>query len=1076
MSYEPLHHKYRPKSFAQLVGQEAIATTLINAIRTAKIAPAYLFTGPRGTGKTSSARILAKSLNCLQGDKPTAEPCGVCDVCQGITKGYSLDVIEIDAASNTGVDNIRELIEKAQFAPVQCRYKVYVIDECLTGDSLVLTTEGLVRIDDPTIKGKQVLSYNDSLQKWQFKKVLRWLDQGEREILRIKTTRQEIRCTGNHLIRTDQGWIPAKNVKEGAKILSPVNVDAATSFTNLEQMDVSADLFQDTSSKAIPTDKNLTTWNIFGNKPSYSVPCVGVAVEKSSIYQTFYKSKAKELKVYSLTGKDTHSKKDTEFGLSAQKTLLPRRKLYSQRYSDLFTEHYLGIVPSLTPINTADSLDWLGHTPKISLSGLITKHLGYKYYDQHDALPLIRDTVKVPSLATPVVIPNLKMSLTSLESMGIRKPSLGCGLIEFHQKDLLGGTWMMAHSACLPQGVQGFNCIQKDFLPQKIKSLPIGSQQSDTQHEQSHTPEVEQESTTITYLWAQTPVGNGWQTLNSMQYPQWITSLEQVESVHLAGIERVYDIEVEDNHNFVANGLLVHNCHMLSSAAFNALLKTLEEPPKHVVFVLATTDPQRVLPTIISRCQRFDFRRIELGAMVKHLSAIASKENIHISQEAVTLVAQLSQGGLRDAESLLDQLALLAGEITPERVWDLVGSVSERDLLALLNAIAQDYPEGVLDQTRQILDRGREPLTILQNLAAFYRDLLIAKTAPNRQDLVACTQQTWKALVECAQALPIGNILLGQKHLQTAELQLKNTTQPRLWLEVTLLGLLPSANIPSTPTGVLPVISPREQRPAVPPQIPPQKLTPTTPPPASNAPSPPPIPEEKVAPVPSSSVPASTPQAQPLTPNSSPPPTQETVETGQLDLTEIWQQVLSNIQQIPRRALLGQMCHLIEFDGAVARVGVKPVWFDKVKSDLQMITAAFQQTFHQPVQVTLEKATTSTPPATKKTPPTNGNGSPSVKQPPPPSYNNHKPPTPTPPPAPITPTPTKPEPPVNKPKTPPPPSSPPPATWETDEAAIAAQRLAQFFDGQVIRFTDDGEELTETATSEWVDDVVDDDF
>ncbi|NJO19112.1 MAG: DNA polymerase III subunit gamma/tau, partial [Spirulinaceae cyanobacterium RM2_2_10] len=130
MPYHPLHHKYRPQTFAQLVGQAAIAATLTNAIASRRIAPAYLFTGPRGTGKTSSARILAKSLNCQRSEAPTAEPCGQCESCRAIANGSSLDVIEIDAASNTGVDNIRDLIERAQFAPVSSRYKVYVIDEC----------------------------------------------------------------------------------------------------------------------------------------------------------------------------------------------------------------------------------------------------------------------------------------------------------------------------------------------------------------------------------------------------------------------------------------------------------------------------------------------------------------------------------------------------------------------------------------------------------------------------------------------------------------------------------------------------------------------------------------------------------------------------------------------------------------------------------------------------------------------------------------------------------------------------------------------------------------------------------
>ncbi|MDX2273528.1 MAG: DNA polymerase III subunit gamma/tau [Cyanobacteriota bacterium] len=428
MVYEPLHHKYRPQRFADVVGQAAVVKTLTHAIQLGRIAPAYLFCGPRGTGKTSSARILAKSLNCERGG-PTADPCQVCQQCRSITHGSSLDVIEIDAASNTGVDKIRELIERAQFAPVSSRYKVYVLDEV----------------------------------------------------------------------------------------------------------------------------------------------------------------------------------------------------------------------------------------------------------------------------------------------------------------------------------------------------------------------------------------------------------------------------------------------HMLSSAAFNALLKTLEEPPPQVVFVLATTDPQRVLPTVISRCQRFDYRRIPLTDMLAHLTQIAQQEGIPIASAALELIAQLSQGGLRDAESLLDQLSLLEGEIDLEAVWNLVGAVPERALLSLIDAIQSRDPLPVITLTRHLLDHGKEPLTLLQNLVSFYRDLLLAKTAPNRRDMVALTPDTWAALQTRAEHYSISHVLALQSHLRQAEIQIRQSGQPRLWLEISLMELLQAASASAPPTELaLPQMPPPAPLPSPPPLAPP-----------SVAPSPPSMPDPPavvVKPVLSPSPPAA---ADPLP---SPPP------------------------------------------------------------------------------------------------------------------------------------------------------------------------------------------------------------
>jgi len=129
MAYLVLARKYRSLTFDEVVGQEPIATTLVNAIKTGRVAHAYLFTGTRGVGKTTMARILAKALNCVSVDEPTPEPCNQCEACLSIGRGEDMDVIEIDGASNRGIDEIRELRANAIFRPSRCRYKVYYIDE-----------------------------------------------------------------------------------------------------------------------------------------------------------------------------------------------------------------------------------------------------------------------------------------------------------------------------------------------------------------------------------------------------------------------------------------------------------------------------------------------------------------------------------------------------------------------------------------------------------------------------------------------------------------------------------------------------------------------------------------------------------------------------------------------------------------------------------------------------------------------------------------------------------------------------------------------------------------------------------
>ena len=234
---------------------------------------------------------------------------------------------------------------------------------------------------------------------------------------------------------------------------------------------------------------------------------------------------------------------------------------------------------------------------------------------------------------------------------------------------------------------------------------------------------------------------------------------------------------------------ILDECHQLSTSAQNALLKCLEEPPAHVVFILCTTEAHKVLPTIISRCQTFNFRSLSVDAIVGQLDKISVAESITIANSAMRAIARTCDGGLRDALQLLSQLSLLNSEITVSSVAEVSGSISEEDSIALLKAIHSGDTLTVLQSSRTLIDSGKTPKLILSNLLAAMRDLLIVKSTRHCQNLitgpVGCSQ-----LRSIASTFDFETIDAACAQLQKSEFQLRTSTNAATWLEVCLLNLM----------------------------------------------------------------------------------------------------------------------------------------------------------------------------------------------------------------------------------------------------------------------------------------------
>ena len=254
--------------------------------------------------------------------------------------------------------------------------------------------------------------------------------------------------------------------------------------------------------------------------------------------------------------------------------------------------------------------------------------------------------------------------------------------------------------------------------------------------------------------------------------------LEKIQYVPVHGKYKIY---------------IIDEVHMLTNHAFNALLKTLEEPPENVIFILATTEVHKVLDTIKSRCQRFDFRRITTEDIVKHLRYISTQENINISDDALFTIAKNSAGGMRDSISLLDQLSLLgvSKEITTDDVNAILGRISFDVLNKISNKIISSSPNEALEVLNEIYNAGNEPLQILTNLSEYFKNLLIVKNcrAELLSELTGLNEAQIQELNKQKEQLETQQIVFLLERITYYIKEIKLASNQHLWLEVGIIDL-----------------------------------------------------------------------------------------------------------------------------------------------------------------------------------------------------------------------------------------------------------------------------------------------
>lgn len=707
-----LYRKYRPKSFREVVGQEHVVKSLQGGLELGKTSHAYLFVGPRGTGKTTMARLLAKTLNCEKRTDGLREPCNQCFICQEFNEGRNLDLTEIDAASNRGIDEIRNLRESVRFGPTHSKYKVYVIDECLTGDHLVTLADGRVKLISEFKNGDEVASVDLTTGTVVSKKVSNWFSRNTEELVYIRTPQATLKCTLTHrlwIIRDGAfKLVLAKDVKQSDFLPSPI-------------------LFpHQTKNRLTPGQLSFLALIQCDGHISKDSATIQVEIRKDTKY--FEELFTNGIKAWGTKG--SFSKKKTKRGTTLFRyySLELKEKLIKLGCPQGKKSNIINIPDEVfqAPLESIKAYIDACFCCEGEVVSIVGRGLG-RFYKLN-----FTSTSKIFSRKLQLLLKKFGVSSSFLEINKKNKKHhnpyrvgiSGYDLRLFHN---LVGLTLERKAEKLKKHLESKE--KQDGIPIQI---PILAKRAELNIPHS-------------FLKAQGIYLDKTQGLTRRNVEKFISITDTLEFnpylnfryEKILEIKRkketavVYDFTVEDTHTFLANGICSSNCHQLTDAAFNALLKTLEEPPSHAIFILASTEPQKIPDTISSRTQQFNFRNLTQAQILDKLNHIAKSEKLNIDDEALGIVALSGHGSLRDAESNLSKLISFGSKkITLAEAQDVLGFIPLKSFYDFTGLFILNKKEEAVNFIGNLYEAGVDLEEFSKSFIDYLRKLLISNLNP----------------------------------------------------------------------------------------------------------------------------------------------------------------------------------------------------------------------------------------------------------------------------------------------------------------------------------------------------------